>query len=182
MQVTDLSEYNNDWYNPGAGLFKRGLWYCVNACFFVSYFPFSGIKVTLLRLFGATVVKGVVIKPAVNVKYPWKLKIGDHVWIGERVWIDNLDNVIIGNHSCLSQGAMILCGNHNYKKRTFDLITAPVALEEGVWLGAKSLVCPGVVCYAHSVLAAGAVANKNLESYSIYQGVPAKLVKERIIE
>ncbi len=182
MLQTDLEKYSNSWYKPGGTVFKRGVWFCVNACFFASFFPFSRFKVFLLRLFGAEIGKGVVIKPSVNIKYPWKLKVGDYVWIGERVWIDNLDRIEIGSNSCLSQGAFLLCGNHNYKKTGFDLMTAPVTLAEGVWIGAHAIVCPGVVCNSHAVLAAGSVASKNLEAYCIYQGNPAQKVKERRLE
>jgi putative colanic acid biosynthesis acetyltransferase WcaF len=136
----------------------------------------------LLKFFGAKIGKGLVIKPAVNIKYPWKLLVGDDVWIGEGVWIDNLDLVTLGDNVCLSQGALILCGNHNYKKTTFDLITLPVLLEAGVWIGAKAIVCPGVTCSTHAVLAVGSVANKNLDAYSVYQGNPALKVKERNLE
>lgn len=181
MQSTNLAGYDNGWYKPGAGMLKRGLWFCINACFFCSYFPLNGFKLFLLRLFGARLGKGIIIKPAVNIKYPWKLEIGDHVWIGEKVWIDNLDWVRIGSNSCLSQGAFLLCGNHDYKKSTFDLITSPITLREGVWIGAKAIVCPGITCHAHAVLSAGSLANKDLEAYGIYQGNPAVKVKERII-
>ena len=66
-------------------------------------------------MFGAKIGKGVIIRPGVSVKYPWKLQIGDNTWIGENVWIDNLSNIIIGKNVCVSQGAMLLSGNHNYK-------------------------------------------------------------------
>lgn len=177
---TDLSKYDNSWYDPGAGLFKRMLWYFVNAVVFKSYWlPVNGIKVFLLRLFGAKVGKGVFIKPYVSVKYPWFLEIGNHVWIGEEVWIDNLAQVKIGDNVCLSQGAMLLTGNHDYRKETFDLIVMGIVLEEGAWIGAKAVVCPGVVCHSHSLLAVGSVATKNLEGYTIYQGNPAVKVRER---
>jgi putative colanic acid biosynthesis acetyltransferase WcaF len=182
MQQTQLSSYNNDWYNPGASYLKRVIWYIINILFFMSYLPFSGIRVMLLRLFGAKVGKGVVIKPSVNIKYPWKLEIGNDVWIGEKVWIDNLEKVMIGNNACISQGAMLLCGNHNYKKSTFDLITRGIHLKDGVWIGAQAVVCPGIVCHSHSVLAVGSVAVTNLEEYSIYQGNPAVKVRDRVIK
>jgi putative colanic acid biosynthesis acetyltransferase WcaF len=121
------------------------------------------------------------IKPSVNIKYPWRLSIGDYSWIGENVWIDNLDNVTIGNHCCISQGVMLLCGNHNYKKTTFDLIIAPITLEDGVWIGAHSVVCPGVRCKSHTVLSINSVATSNLETDTIYQGNPAKAIRKRII-
>ena len=108
--------------------------------------------------------------------------IGNDVWIGEEVWIDNLAKVQIGNNVCISQGAMLLCGNHNFSKSNFDLITGTIILEDGVWIGAKSIVGPNVVCHSHSVLGVSSVASKDLEAYSIYRGNPALLIKERNIE
>jgi putative colanic acid biosynthesis acetyltransferase WcaF len=182
MNTTDLSSYDNSSYQPGAGTIKRILWYFTNALFFTSrWLPVSGFKVFLLRLFGAKVGKGVNIKPAVNIKYPWRLTIGNFVWIGENVWIDNLADVTIGDNVCISQGAMLLCGNHNFKKSSFDLITGTITLEEGVWIGAQSIVGPNVICRSHSVLAVKSVASTELESYTIYRGNPAVAVKKREI-
>ncbi len=182
MNKTNLSNYNNDWYDPGAGFVKRTLWYFTSAIIFKSsFFPIGGLKRFLLKSFGAKVGTGLIIKPSVNIKSPWLLEIGDHCWIGENVWIDNLTTVKIGNNVCLSQGAMLLTGNHNYKKVSFDLIVKPISLEDGVWIGAKAMVTPGVNCKSHSVLAACSVATMDLDSYSIYQGNPAKKTKERII-
>jgi putative colanic acid biosynthesis acetyltransferase WcaF len=178
---TDLSKFDNAWYNPGAGKLKQLLWYFTNAVFFKSaVFPVSGLKCALLRLFGARVGKGVNIKPCVSIKYPWRLTIGDYAWIGENVWIDNLDDVSIGAHSCISQGALLLCGNHNYKMETFDLITGKIVIEEGAWVGANTTVCPGVTCKSHSILTVGSIATKDLDAYSIYQGNPAVKVRERV--
>ncbi len=179
---TDLSSFNNKDFNPGASFLKRGIWYCFNNAFFVSRFPFSGFKVFLLRLFGASIGKKVVIKPGVNIKSPWNLVVGDFVWIGENVWIDNLVKISIGSNVCISQGAMLLTGNHDYKKSTFDLITKGIILEEGVWIGAKAVVCPGVICCSHALLTVASVATSSLEAYGIYQGNPALKVRERIIK
>lgn len=180
---TNLASYDNRWYNPGAGVIKRTLWYIINACFIMCpLFPFQNIKIWLLRLFGAKIGKGVVIKPSVNIKYPWLLKVGDYCWIGEKVWIDNLALVTIGNHVCLSQGSMLLTGNHNYKKSGFDLMIGQITLEDGVWIGAKSLVCPRVTCQSHSVLAVNSVAVETLEAYWVYKGNPAIKHKIRTIE
>ena len=179
---TDLSSYNNDWYKPGSKL-KRALWFGFNTMIMINPFiPSSGLRKMVLRLFGAKVGKGVVIKPRVSVKYPWLLTVGDHVWIGEKVWIDNLAQVTIDDHVCISQGAMLLCGNHNYKKKTFDLIVRPITLEEGAWVGAQSVVCPGVVCKTHTVLSVNSVATTHLEAYQIYMGNPAVSIKERKVE
>jgi len=179
--TTNLSKFNNSWYNPGSAV-KRLLWYVVHEVFFDSAFPINSIKVSLLKMFGARVGTGVVIKPKVRIKYPWKLQIGNHSWIGESVWIDNLDQVTIGSHCCISQGAMLLCGNHNYKQSSFDLIIGPITLDDGAWIGAQATVCPGVRCASHSVLTVGSIATKNMVPYGIYQGNPAVQVKTRVIE
>lgn len=178
---TDLSKFNNSWYQPGNSL-KRILWYFVNACFFNSAFPLIGVKIFLLKLFGAKVGQGVVLKPYINIKYPWKLNIGNQVWIGEKVWIDNLGDVIIKDNACVSQGAMLLCGNHHYKKVAFDLIVGNITIDEGAWVGAMSVVCPGVKIGSHAVLTVNSVATHHLEPYYIYQGNPAQKIKERIIK
>jgi putative colanic acid biosynthesis acetyltransferase WcaF len=182
MQQTDLKSYNNYPYHPGAGVFKRLLWHYVNAFVFKSdLFPVYGIKVALLRLFGARVGNRVHVKPNVNIKYPWNLTIANDVWIGEEVWIDSLVMVTIGSNVCLSQGALLLTGSHNYKKTSFDLITVSIVIEDGAWIGAKAIVNQGITVGSHAVLTTGSVATKNLDAYGVYQGNPAVLVRERVI-
>ncbi len=182
QQKTDLSKFNNDWYDHGGSMLKLMLWQVVSGLCFINHFSFfNAPKIFLLKLFGANVGKGVVIKQAVRIKYPWLLKIGDNAWIGEKVWIENHACVDIGNNCCISQGAMLLCGNHDYKRATFDLITQPIILEEGVWVGAHAVVCPGTTCKSHSVLTVNSVASGTLEPYCIYRGNPAQKVRTRSI-
>jgi putative colanic acid biosynthesis acetyltransferase WcaF len=177
-----LDTFNNEWYNPGRNFLIRLIWYYLNTWFIHSgWLPSSGFKVRLLRLFGAKIGTGVVIKPYVNIKYPWFLTIGNYSWIGENVWIDNLTQVHIGNHVCISQGALLLTGNHNYKDAAFGLITGSIRIEDGCWIGAQSCVCPGVTCNQDSVLSVQSVANADLLAGGIYQGNPAKFKKYREI-
>lgn len=179
----NLKLFNNSWYNTGANPVKRFLWYYVNLFILNSgLIPVSSCKVFLLRFFGARIGEGVVIKPHVNIKYPWRLSVGNYTWIGENVWIDNLAQVTIGSNVCISQGALLLCGNHNYKLDTFDLVTGEIILEDGVWVGAKSVVCPGVTCKTHSILTVASVASTSLDEFGIYKGNPAVKVKTRIIQ
>ncbi|NWF66541.1 MAG: colanic acid biosynthesis acetyltransferase WcaF [Campylobacterales bacterium] len=181
MTEVDLSKFNNSWYKPARKI-KIIVWYFVNIFIFKTMIPFpSSVKSIILRAFGAEVGSGVVIKPNVSIKYPWFLRIGDHCWIGEEVWIDNLAQVTIGNNVCLSQGAYLLTGSHDYKKEAFDLTLGKIVLESGVWIGAKATVCPSVICKSHSVLSAGSVATKDLEEFGVYQGNPAAWKRERKI-
>jgi len=184
MEV-DLANFNNQSFKTtiGASSIKQVFWYFTNIFLFRnSLIPFYNLKVMVLRMFGARVGANVIIKPVVSIKYPWKLSIGDNCWIGEKVWIDNLDAIDIGKNVVISQGAMLLSGNHNYKKTSFDLMVNPIKLEDGVWIGARSVVCSGVVCKSHSVLTVNSVAIQDLEPFKIYQGNPAVYVRDRIIE
>lgn len=175
----DLTTFDNSDYKPG-NAFLRMTWYFFNVFFMLNPLnPFIGVKRGVLRLYGAKIGKGVVIKPRVNIKYPWYLNVGNHCWIGEGVWIDNLGPVIIDDHVCISQGALLLSGNHNYKKSTFDLVVKSIELESGVWIGAKAIVPGGTKAQSHAVLTTGSVAPKFMEPYGIYTGQPAKKVRER---
>jgi len=179
----DLSRFDNSDFPLGAGLIKRTLWYFVNALFFINpLFPFRSPKPLLLRLFGAKVGKGVVIHPGVNIKFPWKLSIGDHVWIGQRAWLDNIDQLTIHNNVVISQGAMLILGSHDYKKLNYPTLAGPVVLEEGSWVGAGALVLGGVTMKSHSLLAAGSVTGKTLRAYTIYRGNPAVPGRDRVME
>ena len=182
MKQVDLNTFSNPSFTPGAGMFKRVIWYLINAIFFDSpaLLPYS-FKRSILRAFGAKIADGVVIKPNVNIKYPWKLSVGENSWIGEGVWIDNLDVVDIGSNACLSQGALILSGNHDYSSTSFDLIVKPIRIEDGAWIGAKAIVTQGVVFGSNSVLAVGSVASSDIDPNGIYRGNPAQKIKDRVL-
>jgi putative colanic acid biosynthesis acetyltransferase WcaF len=135
----------------------------------------------VLRWFGAKVGHGVVIKPDVSIKFPWKLSIGHHVWLGEECWLLNLECITIGNHVCISQRAFLCTGSHDYKLPTFDLIVKPIVVADGAWIGAAAWIGPGVTVGANAVLAAGGVTSKNLTPNAVYQGNPAAQIRTRHI-
>lgn len=183
MKEVRLDTFGTDNFDKEAGFLKQALWYFVNALLVrASWNPFMGIKIALLKAFGARIGKGLVIKNNVCIKFPWKLTLGDHVWLGEHCWIDNLDEITIGNHVCISQGALLLTGNHDYTLSSFDYRNAPIVLEDGAWIGAKAVVCPGVTVHSHAILTVGSIATKDMEAYGIYQGNPAQLIRQRTIK
>jgi putative colanic acid biosynthesis acetyltransferase WcaF len=178
----DLSRYSPGQFDRGAGAVKESLWLVVSLVLFrLCPFSFSALKRVLLRAFGASIGRNVTIKPQVKITFPWKLTVGDHVWLGEECWLLNLERVVIGSNVSISQRAFLCTGSHDYKKTTFDLITRPITLEDGVWIGAGCWVGPGVTVESHSVLTAGSVATKNLAANGIYRGNPAVLVKQRVL-
>jgi len=177
-----LQNYDNRGYRPGGGPLRRALWYVVNATFFDSWLHLgSSFKCGILRAFGARIGARVVIKPRVNIKYPWHLEVGDDVWIGEGVWLDNLARIAIGSNVCLSQDAYLLTGNHDYSDPCFGLITREIVVEEGAWVGARAIVCPGVRLGRQAVITVGSVATRDAEPDGIYRGNPAVREKTRAI-
>ena len=182
----DLTAYdsNNLTYRSsiGASNFKQILWFiCSPILVRNPIIPFASFRKWLLVLFGAKIGIESRIRPGVQIKYPWKLTLGDHVWLGENCWIDNITDITIGSHSCISQGAMLCSGNHNINSTGFELIMKPIILEDGVWIGAKAFVSAGITAHSHSMLTAGSVATRDMDAYGIYQGNPAMLVKKREI-
>lgn len=179
----DLSSYSSAHFDRGAGKFREALWLLVSLFLFrLCPFSLSPFKRMVLRAFGASIGRGVVIKPDVKITFPWKLKVGDFVWLGEECWLLNLDQITIGNNVCISQAAFVCTGNHNYRLPAFDLIVKPVVIEDGAWLGARCWVGPGSKIGSHAVLAAGSVWSGEMESWGIYQGNPAVFIKRRAME
>lgn len=183
MGQVNLRLFDGSDFNKGAGFLKQTLGYFINALFVrPSWNPFMGVKIGLLRLFGAKIGKRICLKPCVLIKSPWNLVIGDDCWIGERVWVDNLDKVFIGSNVCISQGALLLTGNHDYTISSMPYRNAPITIEDGAWIGGKAVVCSGVTVHENAILTVGSTATKDMDANGIYQGNPAVKIRERIIK
>ena len=158
----------------------EAVWYLLKCVFLLSALPWpSGLKARLLRAFGAQIGNGVVIKPRVNVHFPWKLEVGDHAWIGEEVFILNFEPVKIGAHVCISQRAFLCTGNHDYRDSQFSDRNAPITVGDGAWVGAGVFVGPGVEIGDEAVAAAGSVITRNVPANAIVAGNPASGRGER---
>lgn len=167
-------------FDRGAGKIKETLWYLTKTLIFLSAVPYpSSLKTFLLRLFGATIGKSVVIKPRVNIHFPWKLVIGDFVWLGEEAFILNFEEVRIGSNASISQRAFLCGGNHDYLDPAMAYRNAPIIIEDGAWVGAQSFIGPGVTVGCDSVISAGSVLTRSCEPNGIYAGNPAQFIKKR---
>jgi len=181
-----MTKVRNDLFDAAKGLDRgrpkpvEAVWYLLKCAFFLSPLPFpSRLKCALLRAFGARVGRGVVLKPRINIHFPWKLSIGDHVWIGEEVFILNLEPVTIGAHCCISQRAFICTGNHDYRRPDMAYRSQPIVIEDGAWVGAQVFVSPGVTIGTDAVVAAGSVVTRSLPAEMVCSGNPCVPVKPR---
>lgn len=183
MSQVKLREYDNSWYYPGRSTVWRAAWLFFGLPLLRAFWmPSSSLRVALLRLFGSRIGQHVVIKPGVTVKYPWHLDVADDCWIGEDCWIDNLTTVQLGRNVCISQGAYLCTGNHDWSDPKFGLMIAPIRLMDGAWAGAKCILTPGTTLGEGAVAGAGSVVIGQVPDYHIYAGNPAVFVKLRTIK
>jgi putative colanic acid biosynthesis acetyltransferase WcaF len=152
IAALDLAAYRRPEIPDQPGRATRAAWYLVDVLVFrsalVGLLP-SAAKAALLRAFGARVGRGLVCKPRVAIKAPWFLDLGDHVWLGEGVWIDNHCRVTIGSNVCVSQGCYLGTGNHDWNDPGFAFFCEPITLGDGVWVTAFQRLPPGLEVPAH---------------------------------
>lgn len=177
-----LDRYTLDTYTPGAPLWQQILWYTIGDWLVRSrWIPLSSFKVWILRRFGARIGQQVRIKPGVSIKFPWRLTVGNHVWIGENAWLDNLAPITLEDHVCLSQGVYLCTGNHDWSHPNFKLVPGPIHIGQGSWIAAKAIIGPGVTVGRGAVLGLGSSTGRSLEPMTIYVGNPAQPVKKRLV-
>jgi putative colanic acid biosynthesis acetyltransferase WcaF len=174
----NLASYTAAGFDRGASRAKEICWVLVKWMFFLGAFPWpSSFRVFWLRVFGASVGNGVVIRSRVNITFAWRIRIGDHVWIGEEVFILSLAQVTIEASVCVSQRAFLCTGSHDHTKPAFDLKTAPITLRHGSWIAAQAFIGPGVEIGEGTTVAAGAVLMESVGRRLLVRGNPAVVVQ-----
>ena len=153
--MRDLSQFDADGYDRGRGRLWQALWHFVSFVFFQTFWMPRSLRPGMLRLFGAQVGDGVIIRHDVRIMWPWKLSIGDHSWLGEGLRIINLETIEIGTNVCISQGVMLCSGSHDYRQVFFPYRNRPIRIREASWIAARAMVLPGVTVGAGAVIAAG---------------------------
>jgi putative colanic acid biosynthesis acetyltransferase WcaF len=177
--MVDLSRYDGSLFDRGRPRIVEALWFAISSLLVESWIPGSSWRCALLRMFGAHLAPGVMIKQRVRIKFPWRLEIGAHSWIGEEAWIDNPEWVRIGSQVCVSQQAYLCTGSHDHTTEAFDPIARPIVLQEQCWVGARSIVGPGVTIGRGAVAAFGTVVLRDVAPWTVVAGNPARVVGSR---
>jgi putative colanic acid biosynthesis acetyltransferase WcaF len=157
----------------------RLLWTCCGPFFRWSPRLCWGWRCVLLRLFGAKVGKQVHIHPSVRVFIPWNLEIGDWSSVGFDALIYNLGPVKIGSKVTISQRAHLCAGSHDFRDPAMPLTKPPIQIGNEAWICADAFVGPGVTVGPRAVVAARAVAVKDVAEGEIVGGNPAKRISTR---
>ncbi|MFM0169988.1 DapH/DapD/GlmU-related protein [Paraburkholderia sediminicola] len=178
-RVIDLSQAGKGNYQARRGALIELIWFVLEACVINNkLLPFSGVRVALLRLFGAKIGTGCRFVHPVRVKAPWNLEVGDNCWFGVDVWIYNQTLIRIGSNVCISQGTFLTAGSHDMST-TMDLHVAPILIEDGVWITSKCVVQMGVTIGRSAVVTPLSVVHRSLEAEGVYGGNPCRFIRKR---
>ena len=157
------------------------IWWIVQKIFFELSPQFMyGWRRFLLRLFGAKIGKGVILRPTAKIQFPWKVSIGDYSWIGDEVVLYSLGDIVIGNNVVISQKSYLCTGSHNYKSKNFDIYSKKIIIEDKVWIATDVFIAPGITIGEFSIIGARSSVFNDIPSGYICYGNPAKIIKKRI--
>ena len=160
-------------YEKGRGFAWQLAWVAVQSLVSTHVWCPNALRVGLLRVFGAQIGDGVLIRHRVRIQWPWKLTIGNNSWVGTDVELYNLDHITIGNDVCISQHTYVCTGSHDRHSPTFEFDNAPIVLEDGVWLCARSTVLRGVTVGANTTVAATALVTRSVPPNSLVLPPPS---------
>ncbi len=178
---TDLSKYDQSWFDRGRPTWYILLWWFVQAVTFpLTLHPFNGLRCAILRLFGARIGKKVLIRPTARFTYPWKVTIGDYSWVGDDVVFYSLDHINIGSNCVISQKSYLCTGSHNMKDPAFGLKTAAITIHDGAWVAADCFVAPGVNIGTNAVIGARSSVFANMPAGQVCVGSPCRPRHPRI--
>ena len=167
-------------WHPGVPMLQQVLWFCLGSPLLsVRWLPGSAWRVQLLRVFGARIGSGCRIKPGLRVKFPWRLLVGEACWLAEDAWLDNLAPITLGDRVCISQGAYLCTGNHDFRSPGFELRLGPITIGSDAWIAACAVLAPGTNVGPGAVVALGAVVSGPVEPGSIVRGNPAVVIGHR---
>ncbi len=175
----DLSQYQNTLSRKGQVI--RLLWTIIWAVL-ASWLPRSlgrSWKLLLLRLFGAKVHPTAHVYSTAKVYMPWNLEMHEHSTLGPDVDCYNIDKIVIEANCIVSQKAFLCAASHDITKTDFPLVTKPIILKKGSWIGADAFIGFGVTVGEGAVVGARAAVFKAVEAWTVVGGNPAKFIKNR---
>lgn len=159
---------------------KTVLWECINfKLIIVGYMPSHLIRRFFYRLCGIKIGSGSAIHMGARFYYPPKISIGNDTIVGEGVVLDGRDLLTIGSHVDIASQVMVYNAQHDINDENFKAVTAPVVIEDYVFIGPRVVILPGVTIKKGAVVGAGAVVTKDVEEFKIVGGVPAREIGER---
>ena len=173
MNSRSLRNFKGIGYERGRNIAWQFCWHTVSHLFFQPFWVPMRVRPFILRLFGAKIGKRCRIRSRVKIHWPWKLNLGDDVWLGEGAWLLNLENIGIGNSVCISQEAFLCTGSHDKLSPSFEFDNAPIQVEDGVWVCSRAFIPKGSILRTNTVIPANTYY-KNRIDLNNYKKAPKK--------
>lgn len=148
----------------------------------VNKIPFWKIRLLCYRFMGMTIGKDSRILLGTRIMNPSGIVIGERTIVNEDCVLDGRGGLNIGNDVSVSIQSMILTGSHKTTSSDFQYITREVTIDDNAWLCARSTILPGSYIHKAAVIAAGCVFKGEADGYTIYGGVPSKIIGDRVGE
>jgi len=129
-------------------------------------------------------ISGEPLDASTMIQIPVYVNIGKFTRIGKNVYINHLCSMLdmgtitIGDNVLIGPKVNVLSEEHpvNPDERK-ALMVRPVVIKNGAWIGAGATILPGVTVGENSIVAAGAVVNKDVPDNTVVGGIPAKIIK-----
>ncbi len=154
-------------YDKGRGILIQVLWFTISGMFLTRWWCPNNVRCRVLRMFGASIGPGTLIRHRVRIHWPWKLVVGANTWIGEGAWILNLEPVTIGDDVCISQEALLCTGSHDRHSPTFEFDNAPIHVADGAWIAARATILRGVSVGSNAVVGASALVASDVAADTV---------------
>jgi putative colanic acid biosynthesis acetyltransferase WcaF len=172
-----LGGFTGAGYDKGRGQVVQIGWLVVSGLIVMRWWCPNWIRIAILRAFGATIGHGCLIRHRVRIHWPWKLSVGSDSWIGEGVWILNLEPVVIGSDVCISQDVVLCTGSHDRSSATFEFDNAPIEIADGVWIAIRATVLRGVHIGADAIVGAATLVAKDVAPRTMVFGDKVRVVE-----
>lgn len=175
-----LSGFTGKGYDKGRPVVVQALWVLASTLLVQQIWCPSPLRVLVLRMFGASIGQGVIIRNGVRVHWPWKLTVGNNAWIGVDVWLLNLEPITIGSNVCISQSAFLCTGSHLPDSPTFEYDNGPIRVHDGAWIAARAVLLRGVTIGPHAVVGATALVVKDVPAGARVLAPKATLIQDPV--
>lgn len=141
-----------------------------------------GWRRLLLRLFGASIGEGAHPYPSARIWAPWNLTMGEGSCIGDNVDCYSVDRVTLESYATVSQYTFLCTASHDYTVSEKPVITAPIRIGRRAWVAADVFVGPGVTIGEGAVVGARASVFRNVDSWTVVGGNPARIIRKYEIQ
>lgn len=133
-------------------------------------------RLVVLRSFGARVFGHPFVHQRARIAMPWNLELHDRSCVGDRANLYSQDRITLRTRALVAQESYLCCGTHDLADPEWPLLTAPIDIGEGAFIGARAFVLPGISIGAQAVVGAMSVVTRDVPARTTVAGNPARSI------